>query len=130
MSQPDQEPMIDLAGGDPALSRHLRNCLKVLRDRTGNSEVLDFADDVLGGRRSLREAVTSLAFAQALDPQVAQFAQRYERLNDDDRERLAAEGDRQFAEQRTQAAHERRGMQGQPRRRDDPEDFSQWSWLE
>lgn len=132
MSRPDQEPMIDVAGGDPALSRHLRNCLKVLRDRTDNPEFRELADDIMAGRRSLREAVTSPAFAQALNPQVEQFAQRYEQLSADERERLAAEGERQFAEQREQIARERRAVEARTRRRDDPgddEDFSQRSWL-
>lgn len=133
MSRPDQEPTIDVAGGDPALSRHLRNCLKVLRDRTDNPEFRELADDILAGRRSLREAATSPAFAQALNPQVEQFAQRYEQLSDDERERFAAEGERQFAEQREQIARERRAAEARARRRDDPgddEDFSQRSWLQ
>lgn len=133
MSWPDQEPMLDVAGSDPALSRHLRNCLKVLRDRTDNPEFRELADDILAGRRSLREAVTSPVFARTLNPQVEQFAQRYEQLSAEERERLAAEGERQFAEQREQIARERRAAEAQTRRRDDPgddEDFSQRSWLQ
>lgn len=124
--------MLDVAGGDPALSRHLRNCLKVLRDRTDNPQFRELADDIMAGRRSLRQAFTSPAFAQALNPQVAQFAQRYEQLSTDERERLAAEGQRQFAEQQEQLARERRAAQARTSRRDDSgddEDFSQRSWL-
>ncbi|MGB8202766.1 MAG: hypothetical protein WCF33_24295 [Pseudonocardiaceae bacterium] len=124
--------MMDVAGGDPALSCHLRNCLKMLRDRTDAPEFREFADDIMAGRRSLREAVTSPAFARALNPQVEQFAKRYEQLSDDGRERLAAEGERQFAEQREQIARERRAAAARTRRRSDPgddEDFSQRSWL-
>lgn len=133
MSRPDQEPMIDVAGGDPALSRHLRNCLKVLRDRTDDPEFRELADDIMAGRRGLRDAVASPAFAQAVNPQVERFAQRYEQLSDVERERLAAEGERQFAEQREQIARARRAAEVQARHRDDPgdgEDFSQRSWLQ
>lgn len=133
MSRPDQEPMLDVAGGDPALSRHLHNCLKMLRDRTDNPEFRELADGIMAGRCSLRQACTSPAFAQALNPQVAQFAQRYEQLSADERERLSAEGQRQFAEQREQLAQERRAADVRTRRRDDPgdddEDLSQRSWL-
>ncbi|MGH3798898.1 MAG: hypothetical protein ACRDTD_01975 [Pseudonocardiaceae bacterium] len=124
--------MIDVAGGDPALSRHLRHCLKVLRDHTDNPEFRELADDIMAGRRSLRQAFTSPIFAQALNPQVAQFAQRYEQLSADEREWLAAEGQRQFAEQREQLARERRAAEAQTRGCDDSgddEDFSQQSWL-
>lgn len=132
MSRPDREPIIDVAGGDPALSRHLRNCLTVLRDRTENPEFRKLADDILAGRQGLRQAFTSPAFAQALNPHVEQFAQRYEQLSANEREQLATEGQRQFAEQRGQLAGERRAEQAQTGRRADPdddEDFSQRSWL-
>lgn len=132
MSRPDQEPMIDVAGGDPALSRHLRSCLKVLRDRTDNPGFRELADEIMSGRRSLREAVTSPVFSQVLNSQVARFAHRYEQLSDDERERFAAEGERQFAEQREQIAQEHQAAARTRRRgdpRDDDEDFSQRSWL-
>lgn len=130
MSRPNREPMLDVAAGDPVLSRHLRNCLTVLRDRTDNPEFRELADDILAGRRSLREAAGSPVFAQALNPQVEQFAQRYEQLGAIEREGLAAEGEQQFAQQREQITRDRQAAQ--PKRRNEPgddEDFSQQSWL-
>jgi hypothetical protein len=106
MSGPN-EPVLDVARGDAALSRHLRNCLEVLRRRTEDAEFRQLVDDVLAGRRGLREVALSPAFEQVLSPAVEQFAQRYEQLSDAEREQLAADGEQQLSELGERIARER-----------------------
>lgn len=113
--------MLDVAGGDPALSRHLRNSLTLLRDRSDDPEFRRLADDVLAGRRGLREVATSPVFAQALNPQVERFAQRYEQLSDAERAALAAQGEEQLAAERAVIEQERRERERW--RRDHPDDY-------
>jgi hypothetical protein len=103
----DEEPLLDVAGGDPALSRHLRGSLRLLRDKSDDPEFRRLADDILEGRRGLREASRSPVFARVLDPRVDEFARRYDQLSEDERAGLAAEGQRQFAELRDQIAREK-----------------------
>ncbi|AUS78527.1 hypothetical protein C1701_09250 [Actinoalloteichus sp. AHMU CJ021] len=122
MSSPEQEPMMDVAGGDPALSRHLRDSLKVLRDASDNPEFQRLADDIIAGRQGLRAAATSDLFAQAMAPHVGQFVERYEQLSEEEREELARQGERQLAEQREVIAEERREAERRARRRDDDDD--------
>lgn len=100
--------MLDVAGGDPALSRHLRNSLTLLRDRSDDPEFRRLADDVLAGRRGLRDVATSPVFAQALNPQVERFARWYEQLSEAERAALAAQGEEQFAAERAVIERERR----------------------
>ncbi len=99
--------MLDIARGDPALSRHLRNSLKLLSERSDSPQFRRLIDDVLAGRQGLREIAGSPVFAQALNPQVERFAERYEALSDEERAALAAEGAAQFAAERERIERER-----------------------
>jgi hypothetical protein len=120
MTRPnDEEPVLDVAQGDPALSHHLRNSLRLLRDRTDDEDFRRLADDVLDGRPGLRDIATSPAFSRVLDPQVERFAQRYEELSDAERAALATEGEAQFAAEREQIARERRERERWCRDHDD-----------
>lgn len=102
MSAPGNEPIMDVARGDRALSEHLANSLKLLRDRSDNPEFRRLADEIVAGRASLREAAMSAAFTGELNPQVERFAERYEQLTDAEREELARQGEQQFAERNEQ----------------------------
>lgn len=64
-------------------------------------------DDVLAGRRHLRDVFMSPAFAGELDPLVQRFGEQYETLPDDERQRLAAQGQRQLAEENERVERER-----------------------
>jgi hypothetical protein len=85
-------PPLDVARGDQALSDHLRRALRTLRDRNDNEDFRRVVDDVLAGRKGLREVYLSPAFAAGLDPGVRQFAQRYEQLSPEERAELAERG--------------------------------------
>jgi hypothetical protein len=112
MASKNPEPLLDAAGGDPALSLHLRNSLRVLRARSDDREFRRLVDDVLAGRRSLRDAGRSPAFTRVLDTGVADFGRHYDQLSEDDRVGLAAEGRRQFSELRDRIAREEAAREG------------------
>lgn len=95
-AEPD-ETVLDVARGDKALSRHLSTSLELLRDRSDNADFRRVVDDVLNGRASLREVYHTPAFAAGLDPDVQKFAERWDELSQDERDRLAEEGRRAFA---------------------------------
>lgn len=105
--EPENDPLLDIAQGDPALARHLRGSLQVLRDRAENDEFRQTVDEVLAGRADLREAISSPAFTSVLNPLVQRFAEQYEELSEDEREQLAAQGEQQLAEERERIAQER-----------------------
>ncbi|BEL08124.1 hypothetical protein Q0Z83_063150 [Actinoplanes sichuanensis] len=89
MSHPDDEPALDVTHGDVALSRHLRRSLRILRDRSDNEQFHRLVDDVLSGQVGLREVCHTDAFAAGVGAGVREFARRWERLSDAEREELA-----------------------------------------
>ena len=77
MTHPEQdEPTLDVAHGNKALSRYLNQSLKVLRDRSNNDDFRRVVDDVLNGRASLREVYSTPAFAAGIESGVRKFAER------------------------------------------------------
>ncbi|WP_072752902.1 hypothetical protein [Rhodococcus maanshanensis] len=92
------EPVIDLAGGDPGVSRHLRDVLQKLSERSHDREFKELVEDVLSGRRGLRDVASSPVFARELDPLVAAGARKFTELSEEQRADLAAEGDRQLSQ--------------------------------
>lgn len=128
MSEDRPEPTLDIARGDVALSKHLRNSLNVLREKVDDPEFKRLVDDITSGRRSLRDTFTSPAFARALDPLVEQAAEHYRNLPEQEREELARTGEQQFEELRRQEeqAATRPPDNGDG---DDEEDFSDRNWL-
>jgi hypothetical protein len=108
MAQRD-EPMLDIARGDAARSKFLRASLTKLRDASGDEQFRSLVDDILAGRKGLREAATSEVFNRGIAEKVDEGARRYRELSDEEKERLAAQGERQFAVLREQI---RRGEDG------------------
>lgn len=108
MAQRD-EPMLDIARGDAARSKFLRSSLTKLRDASGDEQFRSLVDDILAGRKSLREAATSEVFNRGIAEKVEEGARRYQELSDEEKEELAAQGERQFAALREQI---RRGDDG------------------
>ena len=106
MTTPEDEPMIDVARGDPAVSRRLRKALETLRNSTDNEEFRRLVDDTLAGRSGLRDISRSPAFAQVLDPLVERFAAQYEALSEDERQAMAEQGEQQLAEERERIARD------------------------
>jgi hypothetical protein len=119
VTKPRPEPLLDVARGDAARSHVLRESLKILRERSADPAFGKLVDDVLAGRRGLREAVASPLFNQALTPGVQEAASRYQEMSEEEREHLAAEGERQLDRLRD-------GLN----RPDDDEDFGDMNYLE
>lgn len=95
MTHPEQdEPTLDVAHGDKALSRHLNKSLEILRDRSDNDDFRRVVDDVLNGRASLRDVYNTPAFAAGIEPSVRKFAERWDELSQEERDRLAQDGQR------------------------------------
>jgi hypothetical protein len=92
MGDPEREPLLDLAHGDAALSRQLRDSLRVLQERSGDERFRRLVDDVLAGRTSLRDVYHTTAFAAGVDDGVRQFARGWERLSNGERAELAEQG--------------------------------------
>lgn len=99
MSTPD-EPMLDVARGDPARSEFLRAALRRLQEASGDDRFRTLVDDILSGHVSLREAATGDVFDREVRPLVDEGARRYQELSDDEREELAAQGEHELAELR------------------------------
>lgn len=128
MSGPEQEPNLDIARGDAALSKHLKNSLGVLKDKVDDPEFKRLVDDITSGRRSLRDMVNTPVFARALDPLVEQGAQTYRNLSEEEREELGAQGEEQFAQLREEIEN----PSASPRSDggdDGGEDFSDRTWM-
>ncbi|NUT38290.1 MAG: hypothetical protein HOV79_35035 [Hamadaea sp.] len=92
-----EEPMMDVARGDKAVSKHLRASLEVLRDTSGDPDFRRQLDDVLAGHLSLREAAFSGVFERGIQGPLETGMAWYESLPEDERERLAGEGEAEFA---------------------------------
>lgn len=122
MGNAEEDPLLDVARGDPAWSSHLRQALHRLRDTSDDSEFRELVEDVLQGRRSLRDVAFTPAFERVMNPRVEAFAERYEQLSQDERDRLADEGENQLQQHR--AAIERRRRETDVRVEED--DANEW----
>jgi hypothetical protein len=91
------DPMLDVARGDKARSAFLRASLVKLRDGSGDEQFRTMVDDVLSGRRSLREAAVSEVFNRGIAEKLDEGTRRYQALSDEEKESLAAQGEQQFA---------------------------------
>lgn len=123
MNGAEQEPTLDIARGDVALSKHLKNSLEVLKDKVDDPEFGRMVDDITSGRRSLRDMVTSPVFARALDPLVEQGAETYRSLSEEEREELGRKGEEQFEQLRQEIEN------ASPPEDPDDEDFSDQNWV-
>jgi hypothetical protein len=111
VTTPDQyEPTLDVAHGNKALSRYLNKSLELLRDRSDNDDFRRVVDDVLHGRASLREVYNTPAIAAGIEPGVRKFAERWDELSQEERDRLADEGRRALAAENERIDCDRLGV--------------------
>lgn len=118
MTHPAQEPMLDIAHGDPARSRFLREALGKLRSASDDKKFQCLVDEILAGRKSLREAARSDVFNSAVVDKVDEGARRYRELTEAEREQLAADGEQKFG-----ALRDRLAQGGGRSEQDEDEDF-------
>ncbi|TDD68699.1 hypothetical protein [Actinomadura rubrisoli] len=81
-------PMMDVARGDENASRRVRGNLELLRDNSGDPEFRRLVQEVLDGRRSLREATHVPAFAAGMTPHIDRFNEKWEEVMGEDQEVL------------------------------------------
>ncbi|AOS65446.1 hypothetical protein [Actinoalloteichus hymeniacidonis] len=151
MTQPGEarEPMLDIAGGDEARSRRLMRTVKAARDSAADPALRALLEDVVAGKKGLREIAGTEAFGRAAAPAINRFAEIYQNLSDEERAAAEEEGRRQEDEIQREIDEEKRAaMSGPPvphpstppgapplrrpsRRRDDDEDddFSENTFL-
>jgi hypothetical protein len=96
------QPTMAVAHGDPALARHLRQSLELLRDRSDNQDFRRAVDDVLHGRADLRDVCITPAFTAGINPRVEEFARRYDELSPEQRREMAEQGRRALDARREQ----------------------------
>ncbi|WP_328392143.1 hypothetical protein [Nocardia sp. NBC_00416] len=100
---PDPEPILDVAGGDIALSRHLSKSLRALADRTLDPGLKSEIRAILAGQGSVRDLMRNESFNQVLDRVLPTMIQRAQMLPDAELRRLAEQGRRELEHLRTQA---------------------------
>ncbi|ADG98401.1 hypothetical protein Srot_1944 [Segniliparus rotundus DSM 44985] len=92
----EAKPLLDVARGDQAQSEVLRASLKILRDKSGNPEFKSLVDDVLAGRRSLRDVSRNAVFNDSIAKDAAKGIAAYNDLSEEERQTLAAKGEAQL----------------------------------
>jgi hypothetical protein len=102
VADPADQPTMAVAHGDPALARHLRESLELLRDRSDNQDFRRVVDDVLHGCADLRDVYITPAFTAGINPRVEEFARRYDELSCEQRQEMAKQGRQALDVQREQ----------------------------
>jgi hypothetical protein len=87
-----EESIREVAHGDPARQRLLRESLRALAGGAGGSALQEMARDVLAGRVGLRDAALSRYYGAELRPHAEQSIERWQRLSEQERARLVASG--------------------------------------
>ncbi|NKY37700.1 hypothetical protein HGA13_32220 [Nocardia speluncae] len=91
MSAP--EPGFDITRGDAAGSRHLDYALRILSKHAGDPALKAMSRDVLSGNLGARDFVRTDQISAALDTAMPALMKRVEALSEQERERLAEQGD-------------------------------------
>ncbi|MDA3647726.1 hypothetical protein LZ318_36845 [Saccharopolyspora indica] len=86
---------IDVAGSDAVRNRRLTRTIQAARDRARDPELAQLLDDVLAGKRQLRDVARSEAFGRAVGPALDEAADAYRSLTDEQREQAMAMAEEQ-----------------------------------
>ncbi|WP_062999241.1 hypothetical protein [Nocardia mikamii] len=86
----------DVAHGDIAVSRQLRRSLETIKSAVADPDLRKQLDDVLSGRRSMRDFGTSDAFAGIMDSVPASQLSRALTMPEDERHALAQVGEQEL----------------------------------
>lgn len=108
-----QEPMLDIAGGDIGLSRHLARSLRTIADNTPDPNLKTQIREILAGRGSVRELAQGEAFNRILDRALPSALQAAKQLSDEQLHRLAEQGRRELDRLRNEP-HESEAPPRQP----------------
>lgn len=108
MTDEADQPMLDVARGDKAVSEHLRQSLKDMRDDSHDKDFRRLIDDVLSGELSLRDAARMEIFERGIAEPLEQTVRRYERLSESERDRLADQGEAELRERNAELEEQER----------------------
>ncbi|MEV6275712.1 hypothetical protein [Nocardia sp. NPDC051832] len=87
------EPMHDLARGDVGVSRQLSRALRVLLDTATDPQLKDQLRGILEGKGSARDLLHNEAFNQVLDQTLPAAMQQFAEMPEEERQRLAEQGE-------------------------------------
>jgi hypothetical protein len=90
------QPMIDIARGDVHTSRRIRNNLEILQEKSREPEFQRLIQDVLDGRRPLREAMRNPVFDAEMTPHIDTFNEKWEEVMSEDQEVVGEQEVREF----------------------------------
>ncbi|QGH69108.1 hypothetical protein [Pseudactinotalea sp. HY158] len=91
MSRGPEDPATPLLGSVPVGSpahRQLSEALRALREQAPDEETAALYDDILAGRRSARDLVTSEAFNRAAEAGLQRYEERLADMSPQERERF------------------------------------------
>lgn len=94
--------MLDIAGGDIGLSRHLVRSLRTIADNTPDPNLKAQIREILAGRGSVRELAQGEAFNRILDRALPSALQAVKQLSDEQLHRLAEQGRRELDQFRSE----------------------------
>lgn len=92
MSSPEEEPMLDLAGGDIGMSRHLRSALNILAGSGLAPDMEKQLREIAQGNGSLRDLRHSESFLRLSDSVLAQTQEDLRGRPPEEKQRLIDEG--------------------------------------
>jgi hypothetical protein len=108
VSEPTQpEPLLGITVQDAGMDRMLRRSVVELRDRSAGTPLADLLDDVLAGRRSLRDVARTPEFDAAVAPAAREASEQWANLSPEERDALVAQGKATLEESRADAFVER-----------------------
>jgi hypothetical protein len=84
----DMPPLLGITAHDPEADRRLRRQLAVLRDRSPGTPFARLIDEVLAGRRTLRDAAQSDEWARAITPTTTALTQAWAALSPEQQQGL------------------------------------------
>ena len=96
------EPIHDLARGDVGVSRQLSIALRTIMNGTVDKGLENQIRAILEGRGSARELLRSDAFNVVLDQTMPAAIQQFNDMPEEERQRLAAQGEAQLEKLRNQ----------------------------
>lgn len=92
MTNPEEEPMLDLAGGDIGMSRHLRSALNILAGSGLGPDMEKQLREIAQGNGSLRDLRHSESFLRLSDSVLAQAQEDLRDQTPEEKQRLIDEG--------------------------------------
>lgn len=94
------DEITDIAGGDPAMAKVLRESLRHLATGAAGPALQEMANDVLDGRITLREAVRHDHYAAALTERLDAFTEWHDSLSPQERQATVLKVDNDLARMR------------------------------